>query len=161
MTAFFLLALTISAYSAGIGFVFAQSSTAKSQLQSATNAFAQAYNAVSDARKAGANVTILVNRLNNAANSLSQADMAYARGDFNGTIAGSAATILGIQSIVSQAQSLKAAAQVSGRNTFLILIVFSVFGAAVFLSILFLVWRYVKRGYWASISGAKPEVIGE
>ena len=153
------MALAASPSVAGIGSVFAQSDSAKSQLQNAANAFAQAFAAVSDAQKAGANVTSLVNQLNSAGSSLSQADMSYARGDFNGTIAAAAATILATQSIVPQAQNLKSSAQASGHDAALSSVAFSIIGVAVFLTVLFLVWRYVKNSYMRSILDARPEVV--
>jgi hypothetical protein len=51
-------------------FVSAQKSQAATKLQAANNSFNQAFSAVLDAEKAGANVTSLFNQLNNAANLL-------------------------------------------------------------------------------------------
>jgi hypothetical protein len=153
------LALAVSAFVVGIDSVFAQINTVQSQLQFATNEFAQAFVAVSDAQKAGANVTFLVAQLNSAAGSLSQADMLFARGDFNGTVAAASAASLAAQSIIPQAQSLEAAAQVSSRNAAFNSVIFSVAGVVVFLSVLFLIWSYVKKSYLRNILEAKPEVI--
>ena len=139
-------------------YVFAQSDQTASKLQAANNAVEQAFNAVWDAEKAGANVTGLLVQLNDAAGILAQAENSYRTGDSN-TAAVQADSVLPIaQEVTIAAQDAKQTALVSGQNAFWSLIAFTVIGSFVFVLVLFLVWRWFKRSYIKSLSEVKPEV---
>jgi CHASE3 domain sensor protein len=156
VTIFVFLALGSCLYSGH--YVFAQTDQAASKLQVANNAVEQAFNAVLDAEKAGANVTGLLVQLNGAAGVLAQAENSYRTGDSN-TAAVQADSVLPIaQEVTTAAQNAKQTALVSGQNAFWSTIAFTVIGAFVFALALFLVWRWFKRRYIKSLSEAKPEV---
>ena len=139
-------------------YVFAQTDQTASKLQAANNAVEQAFNAVLDAEKAGANVTGLLAQLNDAAGILAQAENSYRTGDSN-TAAAQADSVLPIaQEVTTSAQNAKQTALVSGQNAFWFTIEFTEIGAFVFVLALFLVWRWFKRSYIKSLSEAKPEV---
>jgi hypothetical protein len=139
-------------------YVFAQTDQTASKLQAANAAVEQAFNAVSDAEKAGANVTALLAQLNVAAGILAQAENSYRTGDSN-TAAVQADSVLPIaQEATTSAQEAKQTALVSGPNAFWYTIAFSEIGAIVFVLALFLVWRWFKRSHIKSLSEAKPEV---
>jgi CHASE3 domain sensor protein len=139
-------------------YVFAQTDQTASKLQAANSAVEQAFNAVLDAEKAGANVTGLLGQLNVAAGVLAQAENSYRTGDSN-TAAVQADSVLPIaQEVTTAAQDAKQTALVSGQNAFWSTIAFTVIGAFVFVLALFLVWRRFKRSYINSLSEAKPEV---
>ena len=139
-------------------YVFAQTDQTASKLQAANTAVEQAFNAVLDTEKAGANVTDLLAQLNNAAGILAQAENSYRTGDSN-TAAAQADSVLPIaQEVTTSAQEAKQTALVSGQNAFWSTIAFTVIGAFVFVLVLFLVWRWVKRIYINNLSQAKPEV---
>jgi hypothetical protein len=139
-------------------YVFAQSDQTASKLQAANNAIEQAFNNVSDAEKAGANVSSLLAQLNVAAGILAQAENSYRTGDFT-TAAVQAESILPIaQGITNSAQHDRQSALVSGEHAFWLTIAFSVIGALVFVFILFLVWGRFKRGYLEKLPYLKPEV---
>ena len=78
--------LFLSTVSLSVNRVAAQTSQAQSKLQAADSAVNQAFNAVLNAEKAGANVTGLDNQLSVAANWLAEAQVAYRAGDFNSTV---------------------------------------------------------------------------
>ena len=65
-------------------YVFAQIDKTTTKLQEANNAVGQAFNAILDAEKAGANITLLMNQLNNAVNILAQAENSKRAGNFIG-----------------------------------------------------------------------------
>ena len=139
-------------------YVFAQTDQTASKLQAANTAVEQAFNAVLDAEKAGANVTGLLAQLNVAAGILAQAENSYRTGDSN-TAAAQADSVRPIaQEVTTAAQDAKQTALVSGQNAFWSTIAFTVIGAFVFVLALFLVWRWFKRRYIKSLSEAKPEV---
>ena len=142
-------------------YAFAQTYQTASKLQAANTAVEQAFNAVLDAEKAGANVTYLLAQLNDAEGILAQAENSYRTGDSN-TAAIQADSVLPIaQEVTTAAQDAKQTALVSGQNAFWYTIAFTVIGAFVFVLVLFLVWRRFKRSYINSLSEAKPEVSSQ
>jgi CHASE3 domain sensor protein len=142
----------------GEHYVFAQTDQTASKLQAANTAVEQAFNAVLDAEKAGANVKDLLAQLNTAEGDLAQAENSYRTGDFT-TASTKADSVLPIaQQVKTSAQEAKQNALVSGQNALFITIVLTVDGVFVFLLVLFLVWRWFKRRYIKSLSEAEPEV---
>jgi CHASE3 domain sensor protein len=139
--------------------VFAQADQTSSKLQTANTAVGQAFNAVLDAEKAGANVTDLLAQLNTAQGRLAQAKNSDRTGNTNtaATQADSALTIA--QQVTNEAQDAKQNAIVSNQNTYYSLMTLTVIGAIVFVLALFLVWRRFKRSYIKNLSDAKPEVV--
>ena len=129
-----------------------------SNLQAANTAIEQAFNAVYDAEKAGANVTGLLAQLNAAEADLAQAENSYRTGDSNTAVAQANSVLPIAQEVTTAAQNAKQTATVSGQNAFWSTIAFTVIGAFVFVLALFLVWRRFKRSYIKSLSEAKPEV---
>jgi CHASE3 domain sensor protein len=144
-----------------VHYAFAQTDQTASKLQVANNAVEQAFNAVLDAEKAGANVTDLLVQLNNAAGILAQAENSYRTGDSN-TAAAQADSVLPIaQEVTTAAQNAKQTALISSQNAFWSNIAFTVIGVFVFVLALFLVWRWFKRRYVNNVYQAKPEVTSQ
>ena len=137
----------------------AQIDQTASKLQVANAAVNQAFNAVLDAEKAGANVTGLLAQLNAAGGILAQGENSYRSGDLNAAAAKADSVLPIAQEIVTAAQSAKQTALVSGQNSFWSTIVLTVIGAVVFVLALFLVWRWFKRRYIKNLSDAKPELV--
>ena len=132
--------------------VLAQTQQTASKLEAANIAVEQAFNAVLDAEKAGANVTSLVAQLNNAANILAQAENSNRTGDYN-TAAARADSLLPIaHQVTTAAQNAKQAALTSGQNAFWFTIVFTVVGSIMFVLALFLVWLLFNRRYTNNLS---------
>jgi len=136
--------------------VFAETDQAGSQLQAANNAVEQAFNAVFDAEKAGANVTSLLDQYNDAAYLLAQAENAYRTGDNNTAANKADAVLLIAQQVTTAAQTAKETAPTLAQTFFWSTI--TVIYAIEFVLVLFLVWRRSKRRYINNLSQAKPEV---
>ena len=118
-TASFILLLVVSVGFCSLSSVFAQSDDAASKLQLANSAINSAFDAVSDAEKAGANVTDLLSQLNGAADSLAQAEIAYRQADYTTAIIKSDEVVLVSGLVVDAAQNEKQAASDAKLNLFL------------------------------------------
>jgi CHASE3 domain sensor protein len=138
---------------------FAQADQATSKLQVANNAVNQAFNAVLDAEKAGANVTDLLAQINIAQSILAQAENSYRTGNNNIATAQADSALPIAQQVTRDAQNAKQTAIVSSQNAFWSTIALTVIGVFVFLLVLFLVWRRFKRNYIERLSEAKPELV--
>jgi len=148
----------LSLFFVGLNTAFAQTNQATSKLQEANIAVNQAFNAVLDAEKAGANVTDLLSRLNYAIGILAQAETSYRTGYFNKASAQADNVLPLAHQITTAAQNAKQTALVSNQNAFWSTVALTVIGAFVFVLVLFLVWRQFKRNYIKNLSEAKPEV---
>ncbi|MCJ7424787.1 hypothetical protein MUP01_11045 [Candidatus Bathyarchaeota archaeon] len=117
-----------------------------------------AFDATLDAERAGANVSSLIVRLNEAGEALAEAEIAL--GDGNSSEAFSkAAQCVGIaESVKSDAEVLRVSALDEAQTEFWTYLVFSVVGVAVFVVALVLVWHWFKRGYFKKVLGMRPEV---
>jgi Na+/H+ antiporter NhaC len=65
------------------------------------------------------------------------------------------------QQVISAAQNAKQTAQVTAQNSFYATIAFTVIGSIIFVFVLFMVWRRLKRNYIKNLSEAKPELVSE
>jgi len=139
-------------------YVFAQTDQTTSKLQAANTAIEQAFNAVLDAEKAGANVTALLAQLNTAAGILAQAENSYRAGDSNAAAAQAESVLTIAQQVTTGAQDAKQTATVSVQNAVWSTIAFTVIGVFVFVLGLLLVWRWFKQRYINNLSQSKPEV---
>ncbi len=138
-----------------------QTDQSASKLQAATTAVNQAFNAVLDAEKAGANVTDLLVQINTAEGILAQAENSYRSGDTN-TATNQVNTVLPIaHQVTIAAQNAKQDAIMSNQNNFWLTIAFSVVGMIMFLEVLVLFWLWFKRRYIKNLSEAKPEVVDQ
>ena len=124
--------LTLSVCFLSVQQATAQTDSATSKLQAAHTEVDQAFNAVLDAEKAGANVTDLLTQLNTAQGLLAQAENSYRTGDTN-TATTQAESVLPIaQQVTAAAQDAKQSAIVSEQNAFWSTIAFTVIGVFVF-----------------------------
>jgi hypothetical protein len=114
-----------------------------------------------DAERAGANVSGLILRLNEAGGILAEAEMALGNGD-SSEAASKAGQCIGIaESVKSDADVLKASALEKAQTVFWTSLTFSVVGIVVFVVVLMLVWRWFKGGYVRRMLGMKPEVAAD
>ena len=135
-----------------------QMGDAVEKLQAANYAVKYAFNAVLDAERAGANVTDLLNQLNDAAGIFAQAVISCRNGDPNTTSDKADSALAIAERVTTAAQDARQTALVSGQNAFWSTLAFTVIGAFAFVLILLLVWRRFKRKYVKNLSAAKPEV---
>jgi hypothetical protein len=122
-------------------------------------ALRSAFKAVSDAEGAGANVSGLVLRLNEAGGRLTLAEVAYRNGDYVEAYVRADACVALANGVADDAASLKGQAlAVAGEwwKTFTL----SVVGSAVLVVCLGLVWVWFKGSYGRRVLRLKPEVKG-
>ena len=156
-----MIILAASIYYPSVHQAATQTDQATLKLQAANNAVNQAFIAVLDAEKAGANVNDLMSQLNYALDVLAVAENSYRAGDLNraGIQAGSVVPIA--RKVASDAQSAKLTAIVNQQNGFYFSIAFAVLGSGIFILILFYVWVFFKRRYIKSLAELKPELVHE
>jgi hypothetical protein len=117
------------------------------KLQATNTAVGQAFNAVLEAEKAGANVTALSFQLNEAAGVLAQAENSYRTGDFNTASAQADSVLPVIQEVSTSALNAKQTAVVSSRNAIWSSMTYTIIGILIFVLTLFLTWRWFKKRY--------------
>jgi len=131
---------------------------AAASVADADTAVRQAFNATLDAERAGANVSGLLVRLNDAGAVLDEAEVALSNGNLSDA-AGKAGTCISMsQSVLSDAGVLRASALDGARMMFWTYLAFSVMSIGVFVVVLAVVWRRFKRRYVGKVLGMKPEV---
>jgi hypothetical protein len=154
----FLIVQLLCAYGFTLHSVGAQSDQTASKLQAAEIEVDRAFEAVSAAEKAGANVTSLLDQLNNVTDLLTQAEIAY-RADNPSPVASRADNVtLMVQPIISAAQAAQLRAFVDRQDAFGSTISFSLAGSAVLVLALFFVWQRLKSSYVKNLVDLKPEV---
>jgi hypothetical protein len=157
---FLLVLVLVGLFSHGV-FVVRGADEASSSVGEADVAVRWAFNATLDAERAGANVSGLILRLNEAGEILTEAEMALGNGN-SSEAAGKAGQCIGIaESVRSDADVLKASALDGARTVFWASLTFSVVGIVVFVVVLEFVWRRFKRGHVRKMLGMKPEVAAD
>jgi hypothetical protein len=132
---------------------------ASGQVADADQALRTAFNSVVDAEQHGANVSVLLFRLDGAGGNLTLAEMALAAGNFSDAV-----SLAGV--CRSEAVSVDADAVALGNDAVVaagywwMMVVFSVVGSVVFVVVLVFVWRRLKAGYLKRVMGSRPEVKG-
>jgi len=117
-----------------------------------------AFRVVSDAEAFGANVSGLLDRLNEAGGALTSAGVALAEGNYSGAV-GWAGTCRALSEDVSgDADVLKSDAVARAAGWWLT-VSFSAVGAGVFVAALFLVWRWFRRTYEGKLLESRPEAV--
>jgi hypothetical protein len=119
----------------------------------------QAFNATLDAERAGANVSGLILRLNEAGTILGQAEIALSNGNSSEAASKAGQCVTIADGVKSDAVALKASALDGAQTTFWRYLAFSVVGVAVFVVVLAVVWRRFRRGYVGKVLGARPRVV--
>lgn len=142
-----LLSLLMLSVIVNLDFATAQTSG----LNAANTVVDQAFNTLYSAEKAGANVTSLLNRLNNAAALLAEAENMFRNGDINSADAKTDEAVSIARQIVGEAQYLKETAETSSFSTLAITII----GIAVSILALFIVWHLFKGRYIRSNANFK------
>jgi len=129
------------------------------RVDEADDALGRAFVVVSGAEGAGADVSGLLVRLNEASGLYSSAELALQSGNYSlavekaGDCVGLADGVFGDAGVL-MGEALDAAAG------WWRVVVFSVVGACVFVGVLAVVWVYARRRFAGSVLGLKPEVTG-
>jgi len=157
----FLLVLVLAGlFSHGV-FVVRGADEASSSVGEADVAVRRAFNATLDAERAGANVSGLILRLNEAGGILAEAEIALKDGNSSEAASKAGQCIRIAQSVKSDADVLKASALDEAQTVFWTSLTFSVVGIVVFVVVLALVWRWFKGGYVRRMLSMKPEVAAD
>ena len=131
---------------------------AYSAIHEADNLLQQAFVAVSEAKRSGANISGLLIKLDSAGNFLAEAQICYRNGDFEGAVYSANLSVQSVEGLVEEAEQLKALATAEYRQrsfqtmaTSSLAVVAIVLGCAV-------VWRLFKQRYFEKVLKMKPEV---
>ena len=132
---------------------------AADRIAEAEDSLRGAFNTVVDAEHAGANVSVLAQRLNQAGASLGRARGYLTVGNYSGALsfADNCKSLAG--GVGSDAVALKGDAVAAAGNWW-VPVVISVAGSVVVIIAMFAVWRWFKRGYLKRVLGSRPEVTG-
>ena len=153
-----LLILVLAGLFARDVFVVRGADEASPSLADADAAVRRAFNATLNAERAGANVSNLILRLNEAGGILAEAEIALGNGSSSEATSDASQCVGIAQSVQSDADALKASALDEAQTLLWTYLTFSVVGVAVFVVVLVLVWRRFKRGYVGNTLSMKPEV---
>jgi len=127
-------------------------------LTDAEGVMVSAYQAVSRAEEAGANVSGLLARLNEAGGFLARARMVYDFGDFEEAAGlASSSRNIGVE-VENAAVELKDSAFLERVQRMWFMMIGSIFGVILVFFGSFWVWRVFRRRYYRRVLGMKPEV---
>jgi hypothetical protein len=146
----FLIAFILSFVLAGFIFTFptfgvANQEAAFSKISEAEDALLAAYGAVLEAERAGANISRLLIRLNEAGAFLSRAKLAYGTEDFDSAVHFADQSLTKLNGSVTEANRLKWSAEHAGYWDFLVNFAGSGVGALSIFVVSLVVWTALKR----------------
>jgi hypothetical protein len=134
---------------------------ASSAIGEADDALSMAFEAVLEAERAGANVSDLIVKLDEAGGLLAEAENAYRVGNFSEAVSRAEGCSILANGVVGEALSLKSSALADAQKAVLQTLTFSWVGGAAFLIVLFFVWGWFKRAYARKLLQMKPEVASD
>jgi len=118
-----------------------------------------AYRAVLDAEQAGANVSGLLVRLNDAGEHLAEAEIAYGLGDFEAAINFANVCLEISRAVKIEADELRLEASGPRYMDVWFRMIGSIFGMTVVGFGSFWAWRIFKKRYYRRVLETKPEVV--
>jgi hypothetical protein len=132
-----------------------------SRITNADDALKLAFKRVLEAEEAGANVSSLTSDLNEAGESLAEAEVAYRNGNLTGAagLADRCSALAGTVSV--EALALKGSALADSQQAFWLTLVFSTGGASVLVEVLILSWFLFKLERARKLLGMKCEVVSD
>jgi len=157
----FLLVLVLAGlFSHGV-FVVRGVDEASSSVGEADVAVRRAFNATLDAERAGANVSGLMAKLNEAGELLAEAETAYRIGNFSEAANKADKCSVLVDGVIGEASSLKSSALADAQARLSSTLIFSLAGAVVFVTALILIWVLLKPFYAKKLLKMKPEVSSD
>lgn len=118
-----------------------------------------AFMAVAEAEGAGANVSVLLDKLNAGGVFLSEAHSAFSAGNYESAFSSALACSSAVEGVVGDAARLKIAAEVASVANIFLTTTGSVIGLALVLILGFVGWRFLKRRYFRRVLEMKPKVV--
>jgi len=131
---------------------------ALSAIDNAEFAVGTAYEAVLQAEKAGANVSGLLNELNDGAEALSKAQMSYKAGDFDDAVYFANMCCSRVEGIEVKASELREAAAFQKKQNLYLSSLSSIAALGCICIGGFFGWSFFKRRYYRQALKMKPEV---
>jgi hypothetical protein len=135
------------------------SASDESSIQNANSSIKDAFTNVLAAEKAGGNITDLLNRLNDAADLLAQAENNMRTGDKNEVVSKAERSCQIADKVNEDAIKLLNDQLVQSTTSFWLTITFSVVGVSIFVFILWVVWRQFKHRFINKLLDMRPEVL--
>ena len=136
------------------------SSDASSAIDQAQNDLSSAYDSVSAASAAGADVSALLSKLDNAAVFLTQARSEYLSGDYERAVAHAVQCSQTLEGVSGDADGLTADSEAAAGDRFVFSLAVSGVGLFMVLGFGFFGWRYLKERYYGEVLKKKPQVEG-
>jgi len=127
-------------------------------LEQAEQSISSAFHMVLEAEDAGANVSGLTAKLNEAAGLLVEAKILVQNGDSRQAADLASHSVEIAEDVKDEASTLKASALSHHDFLFKVSLVGTLVGVPAFLALMFLLWRWFKGYYTRRILGLKPEV---
>jgi len=135
------------------------SNEALTAIRRAEFAVASAYEAVLEAEKAGANVSVLLEEVNVGAENLTKACMLYRIGDLEEAVYFADLCCSSVVNVTNEAETLRDLAVVERKKQVLVTSLASTFGVGVTVFGGFFGWRWFKEWYLRRVLKMKPEVV--
>ncbi len=132
---------------------------ATDQVASADHALRVAFKSVLDAEHSGANVSVLLTRLDEAGSALTIAEEALTAENYSVAVDSAAVCKSSADGVAGDAAALMNEA-VAASGSWWLTVVLSVVASVVFVGVLFFVWRRLKQGYLRKMLRTRPEVTG-
>jgi hypothetical protein len=127
--------------------VWAQQTDAATAISSAKNTILTCYTVAEQAETAGANITVLVDILNDAGVLLSRAEFAYAANDFETALNLAVQGQNTLNNFIDEANTLREAATQEQNQGFLLNVVGSIMGTFVVIVAGYAAWIFLKKKY--------------
>ncbi|MEM3731876.1 MAG: hypothetical protein QXE74_08955 [Candidatus Bathyarchaeia archaeon] len=128
------------------------------KIKNLENTFGQAFSVVLEAEAAGANVSHLIVKLNDAGKLLAEAEMAYRIGNFAEASSKAEECSALIDGILNEALNLKSSAFADAKLRLSNTLLFSLISEIVFITTLISIWILFKHFYFRKLLEMKPEI---
>jgi len=129
-----------------------------SEISEANNAFSEAFKTVLEAQNMGGDVSVLLVRLNDAGQVLSESEMAYRNGDLEEAASKAVQSSSLANGVLNDALALKRSAFDDAQRMSIQTVLFSLVSALTFAGILIFAWSRLKHSYFVKALKMKPEV---
>jgi len=141
------------------GFASTNKEEAAAAIKDAEEVLVEAYQTVSTAESAGANVSSLFEELDVAGNFLAQANTSYRIGDFEGAQSFARNSLQIGSQVYIDAFRFKSLAETKANQYLLYSTILSIVGVGVVIVFSLLGWRAFKRYYYNRVLKMRPEVL--
>jgi hypothetical protein len=131
---------------------------AAATVSAADSALQGAFLAVAAAENSGANVSGLMGRMNEAGADLEEARLDLVAGNYSGAVSYAGECKGLAETVLSDAGVLKSEAVAAGAKWWITLSL-SLMGSAIFVTVLYVVWRRCKGFYSRRILKSRPEAV--